>query len=190
MIRRLFFELRYLRESVPWDTGISPPELMEFIEQNPPGRALDLGCGTGTNVITLAQRGWSAVGVDFSFLAIRKARRKASSFNGDMRFVHGDVVELQDIKGPFDLALDIGCFHSLNLNEKDRYIANVYQRLRPAGTFLLYSWIAASSEPSETLLSESELTERFRPHFHLERVEHGRDRERFSGWFTFKCRSR
>jgi SAM-dependent methyltransferase len=188
MIRRLFFELRYLRNRVPWDTGISPPELIEYIEQNPPGRALDLGCGTGTNVITLAQHGWSAVGVDFSFLAIRKARRKASSFDGDMHFVQGDVVELLNIEGPFDLALDIGCFHSLNLSEKDCYIANVSRRLRLEGTYLLYAWLAVCNEPSETLLTESELTERFKPHFHLESFEHGCDRERSSAWFTFKRR--
>ena len=47
-----------------------------------PGRALDLGCGTGTTVLWLAQQGWTAVGVDFSSLAIESARRKADWTSG------------------------------------------------------------------------------------------------------------
>src|SRR5689334_21905005 len=52
MLRRLSFNLWYFRNP-PWDSGISPPELLEFIQTHPAGKAIDLGCGTGTNVITL-----------------------------------------------------------------------------------------------------------------------------------------
>jgi len=62
----------------PWDTGISPPELLEFIRTHNPGRAIDLGCGTGTNVITLVNAGWDVTGVDFAPRAIKIARRKLS----------------------------------------------------------------------------------------------------------------
>jgi len=64
MIRRLLFELRYLREKTPWDTGISPPELLKYLAESSPGHALDLGCGTGTNAITITKHGWQVVGVD------------------------------------------------------------------------------------------------------------------------------
>ena len=47
----------------PWDTGITPPELVSFIESSPPGKALDPGCGAGTNAIYMAQKGWEASGV-------------------------------------------------------------------------------------------------------------------------------
>ena len=53
-----------------------------------PGRALDLGCGTGTNVLWLAQHGWTAVGVDRSPIAIESARRRADWTSGAM-FVEG-----------------------------------------------------------------------------------------------------
>ncbi|HZD55845.1 MAG TPA: class I SAM-dependent methyltransferase, partial [Anaerolineales bacterium] len=69
ILRRIFFNLWYYREP-PWDTGISPPELLAFIESHPAGQALDLGCGTGTNVITLARNGWQVTGVDFAPRAI------------------------------------------------------------------------------------------------------------------------
>ena len=69
-----------------------------------PGRALDLGCGTGTNALWLTQHGWRVVGVDFASLAIESARRKADWTSG-VEFVEGDVTRLHElgVKGPFDL---------------------------------------------------------------------------------------
>ncbi len=54
--RWLQFNLRYLGNP-PWDTGVSPPELLAIIAEKQPGRALDLGCGTGTNLLTHGGKG-------------------------------------------------------------------------------------------------------------------------------------
>ena len=69
------FDLQYLLGRAPWDTQVTPPEVVALIEGEGclAGRALDLGCGTGTNCIYLAHRGWQVVGVDFSAVAIRRA---------------------------------------------------------------------------------------------------------------------
>ncbi|MCJ7511394.1 MAG: methyltransferase domain-containing protein, partial [Anaerolineales bacterium] len=77
-MKRLFFELRYLLGDTPWDTGVSPPELLAYLHRHPPGRALDLGCGTGTNTLALAERGWEVTAIDFSSGALRVARRRFS----------------------------------------------------------------------------------------------------------------
>jgi predicted TPR repeat methyltransferase len=53
----------------PWDTGVVPPELVALVEGPDalrPGRALDLGCGTGTHVVYLEHRGWLTTGVDLA----------------------------------------------------------------------------------------------------------------------------
>src|SRR5256885_14173336 len=94
----------------PWDTGVSPPELERFVASHPAGRALDLGCGTGANVVYLARHGWEAKGVDFAGRAIAKARRRARDAEGACTLIAGDVTRLS-VAGPFDLALDSGCLH-------------------------------------------------------------------------------
>lgn len=60
----------------PWDTGVSPTELNAYLSSNEPGRALDVGCGTGTNLLTMAQKGWEVVGMDIAWLSVVRARRK------------------------------------------------------------------------------------------------------------------
>ena len=64
---RLRHQLMYLVGFKPWDSGVSPPELVAAVEGPqalPPGRALDLGCGTGTNAIYMARHGWDVTGAD------------------------------------------------------------------------------------------------------------------------------
>lgn len=145
-MKRFFFNLRYLRNRIPWDSGITPPELLEFIAEYPAGRAIDLGCGTGTNVIALAQNGWQVSGVDFAPRAIKIAQRKikTAKINADLHV--GDVTKLRNIHGMFDLALDIGCFHNLE-NKKEDYLNRLDEILTPKGFWLFYARMLSSEHP-------------------------------------------
>ena len=51
--------------------------LDDEVKRLPVGTALDLGCGTGTNALKLARRGWSVIGVDWAEHAIELATRSA-----------------------------------------------------------------------------------------------------------------
>jgi cyclopropane fatty-acyl-phospholipid synthase-like methyltransferase len=183
-MRRTLFELRYLFGRAPWDTGISPPELLAFLGSNPAGRALDLGCGTGTNVVTLARRGWDVTGIDFSTRAISaaRARARASSVSADLRC--GDVSDLAMIEGPFDLILDIGCFHRLGSAAQARYAGNMDRLLGRRGVFLLYAFVADPTAPSG-FLSVDQTAARFAPQLAVQGVELGKDRRYAAAWFTF-----
>src|SRR5262245_52621837 len=79
-------------EPLPWDTGIPDPMLVEVIESRviPPGCTLEVGCGTGTNAIYLAQQGFDVVGVDISPVAVENARAKA---RGRCRFETVDFLK-------------------------------------------------------------------------------------------------
>jgi len=134
------FAIKYLRTPA-WDTGIVPPELLDFIANHPPGRALDMGCGTATTSIALAQHGWQVTAVDFVPRAIRQAKRKAKAASVTLDLRVGDVTKLHDLSGPFDLILDKGCRHSLALNKRAPYTQNVSRLLAPRGSYLLHAFI-------------------------------------------------
>ncbi|UCC61868.1 MAG: class I SAM-dependent methyltransferase [Anaerolineae bacterium] len=169
------FDLRYLQGRSPWDTEVTPPEVVELIEGLPPGRALDLGCGTGTNCIYLARHGWEVVGVDFSVVAIRRAQRKARQAGVDCQFYRGDVTDLAFLAHPFDLALDIGCLHSLSPEGWGRYAAEVARLVRPGGLYLLYAFTPRTDRPIPRGVTPEEVLSLFTPTFAVEREERGED---------------
>ncbi|HEY69461.1 MAG TPA: class I SAM-dependent methyltransferase [Anaerolineae bacterium] len=186
MIHRLFFEFRYLLGMAPWDTGISPPELMRFIETHVAGRALDIGCGTGTNALTLAEHGWQVTGIDFSRQAISRARRKARKRELETEFIQGQVTTLEKLTGPYDLCLDIGCYHSLPPTAHERYFQRLAELLRAGGTYLLYTFLVAEGTLSPIWPTENRLRRFASKVFDLRSVEHGSHRHRPSAWFTFQ----
>lgn len=140
-----------------WDSGKTPPELLEFITQHPAGRAIDLGCGTGTNLITLAQHGWQVTGIEIAILAILKARKKAKAANVKVQVKFRDVSKLRNIHGPFDLALDMGCFHNLKEKQRD-YLARLDEILTPGGYWLIYAHLLpADGTPATHGLAPADL---------------------------------
>ena len=157
---------------------MTPPELVRYVAAHPPGRALDLGCGTGTNVVYLAQHGWEAVGVDFAGRAIAKARRRARGARVEATFVVGDVTRLA-VVGPFDLALDIGCLHSVPVGGRAGYAAGLAAVMRSGGTYLLYAF--APGGPAFGLTRE-DLRATFADAFDVVGVEEGKGRP--SAWYT------
>jgi cyclopropane fatty-acyl-phospholipid synthase-like methyltransferase len=181
----LRFEWCYLTGRPPWDSGVTPPEVIDFLARTPPGRAVDFGCGTGTNAITLAGHGWTVTGIDFSSRALRLAERKAGDRQVNVRLLRRDVGRLEDLAGPFDFALDIGCFHSLDAGQQARYAATLARLLPGGATFMLYSFL----DPDGGWPAEREIRRLLSPAFDLVTLEYGEFDGRPSGWFTWNRRS-
>lgn len=184
MAQRLFFELRYLFGRAPWDTGITPPEVMTFLDRTPPGRALDLGCGTGTNALEMARRGWEVTAIDFSSRAVQAARRRAAAAHLPISILQGDVSDLRGVHGPFEFVLDIGCFHSLSREAQARYASHIIRRTEPGATYMLYTFLEGE-EDEHGLSTEDWLRRLFTPAFALTSLERGLDHSHASAWFTF-----
>ncbi len=125
-----------------WDRGVPDEDLVRLVEGDQAkaaGRALDIGCGTGTETIYLATQGWEATGVDMVARALTIARRKAVAAGVSPRFIEGDATRLQDfgIEGGYDLLLDFGCFHTLPSDQRDAYVESVSLAAAPGATLFL-----------------------------------------------------
>ncbi len=184
LLRRLYFSLLYL-SAPPWDSGVSPPELLEYLHSHPPGRAIDLGCGTGTNVLTMAQAGWQVTGVDFIPKAIRAARRKLHHAGLTADLLLSDVTALREVKGPFDLALDMGCFHSLG-RRRDEYLSELNRILVPGGHWLLYAFLDPTGSQDGNGIGDRDLKVMQRTLALLWRQDGLERGERPSAWFIFQ----
>jgi cyclopropane fatty-acyl-phospholipid synthase-like methyltransferase len=114
--------------------------VVQFADDHPPAHALDIGCGTGATSVFLAQRGWTVTGVDFVALAIWKARRRARHLALGPTFRVGRVPELNGVSGPFDLAVDVGCFHTLPEGDRKRYVDRVQTLLKSGSHMLLFAF--------------------------------------------------
>ncbi len=141
--RYQMFTERYAKGDMPWDSGITPPEIVDIMAERPAGAALDLGCGTGTVMRDLLLNGWRADGVDFVQRAIELADDKLADFPPDsFRLVRGDVSRLGSLpalRPPYDLIIDIGCGHSIDKADNAAYARGIAERLKPGGDFMLYA---------------------------------------------------
>jgi cyclopropane fatty-acyl-phospholipid synthase-like methyltransferase len=189
----LFFRAAYLFGFKPWDSGVPPPELVTFVENNRAGRSLDLGCGTGTNTIYLAQNGWDATGVDFVPRAIDTARKKAAAAGISPRLMVGDVTRLTElgISAGYNLLLDLGCFHSIPDAGRDDYVKGATSVASTGATVLMFGFIRG--ETSRRLgprgLTRNEVRDRFADGWELVRELPGQPIAGYdAAWYTLRRR--
>lgn len=129
----------YASGQLPWDTGQPEPLLVEFVTSGgvSPAPTLEIGAGTGTNAIWLAERGFDIVGVDVSPLAVERAHAKMEGRALRCRFAALDFLADPPLGGPFEFAFDRGCFHVFDEpDERQRFAAQVVAALAPGGLWL------------------------------------------------------
>jgi SAM-dependent methyltransferase len=187
-MNRWRLELRYLLGNAPWDRGVSPPELLAFLSANPAGMALDIGCGTGTNLATLAEYNWQAWGVDLAQIAVWKARSRLARRHLSAHVFRGDITQELQFPVMFDMALDLGCSHALASRDRTAYADNLNRWIRPGGTVLVYSFYQPIDDPGIRWLSLKDVLATFEPAFEITRIEKGEFRGRASAWLTLEKR--
>lgn len=137
----------------PWDKVGLRQDLVALLDSDRVDpdrfpRVIDLGCGTGANVVHLADLGYEAWGVDFSEVALRKAGERASAAGVDARFVVGDLTadSIEGVQGPFDLILDFGTLDDLRGEKRESMARTVTRLSRPGSLFLEYCFYGVTEE--------------------------------------------
>jgi SAM-dependent methyltransferase len=168
------YRLLYAAGFTPWEQMGKSPASTEQIssifereeaEHNPPyGKALDVGCGSGSWAVKLAERGWQVTGVDFVPKAVRRARERAQEAGVVMRLLEGDVTALDraGIGTGFELLLDFGCFHD-ELSDAQR-MAEAREATAvaaPGANLLLMAWAPGKRGPLPRGASREEIEAAF-----------------------------
>ncbi len=127
------WDRRYASTELVWSAGPNRLFAAEAAEL-PPGRALDLACGEGRTAIWLAERGWDVTAVDFSRVALEKARAIAERRGVAPRLIQADLLEYRPAGRAFDL------------------VAVLYLQLRAADLRVVLTRAAAAVAPGPLAL--------------------------------------
>ncbi len=137
---RTYFEARYVTPD-PWRLATSPYEVerarasLRMLEGRHYGSALEVGCGEGCFTGRLLDRCDHVVAVDFSALALRRARRR---FAGDPRVEVKQLdVRAGDLDRTFDLVVCAELFYYMNRAELEEVGARVVRWIAPGGDLCL-----------------------------------------------------
>jgi SAM-dependent methyltransferase len=196
VVGRPLYDLMY-RFGAPWE-GADRTELRALVQDGrcaaetlrhpgqPVARAIDLGCGSGGVSLELAGAGFEVTGVDFSPVALRKARhaaQRAGVAPGRLRFVEGDLTagHVDGVDGPFDLLVDYGTLDDLPEDRRRSMAAYVTGLARPGSRLFLFAFSGRAEDlprisfggPSKAFpgLRPGEVERLFEPAFRVEALD-------------------
>ena len=155
----------------PWDIG-RPQVPFVAVADQVAGPVLDAGCGTGEHALFFAAWGHRVVGIDFVYVAIRRARRKAAERGLAVDFLVKDATALADWGEQFASVIDWGLFHVLSDADRARYVQGLAQVLQPGGRLFLLCF--SDEEPGTEgprRVSRQELYDAFADGWEVESVQ-------------------
>jgi SAM-dependent methyltransferase len=166
--RHQVYRAMYFLGLTPWNRETPHPFLAASLAELTPAageRALELGCGTGTNAVHLAERGWAVTALDMVPRALDLGRQRAHRAGVDVAFIRADATKLDsvtEVGDDYGLIVDIGCFHAIPAGDRDGYVRGVTAAAAPGATLLLIGQFARPARDSRKAgLTPTEVEERF-----------------------------
>lgn len=176
-MRRSFWDIayRYGDEREHWDAPRPPRELVQRIDEGLiAGRVLDVGCGTGSELLHLAGRKaaphfagegpdgadefW---GVDRSLPGLVRAARRSQASQGSIRWSAADVTLLPFRDAVIDVVLDRGCLHVLHRRLRAAYAREMARVVVSGGWLLLRGARRSDPDAGYVALERSEIEQLF-----------------------------
>ncbi len=137
------------------------PTLVAAVADLAPGRALEVGCGSGTNAIWLASWGWRVTAVDWSAVALANGRASGHAAGVEIEWLERNLLEWAPPHRAFDLVTIV--YLHLPIEERDAVYAAAVAAVAPGGRFVMvgHDRINATEgvggPPSERLFTADEI---------------------------------
>jgi SAM-dependent methyltransferase len=141
------YKLMYRFGIAPWEwrdiAGTWQP-ILEGQNALEPGRALDVGCGTGRDAVYLTKHGWRVTGIDFAEDALAKARERAADEGVQVEWIQGDVGRLDHlgIESGYTLLYDFGCIQGLPGPARQSAARGLTRLASPGASLLMFAFKA------------------------------------------------
>jgi len=164
------WQAKYESGETPWDSGIPSRELRSVLVEYgiPPSRALELGCGSGTNAVFLAQAGFDVTAVDCAPSALEAARQKANEAGVTVNWIDADVQNLSGLGEPFAFVFDRGCYHCCRRVDLDGYLGTLRRMTQPGAHVLCLTGNAdEQTEHGPPRLTAAEIRDELGRDFHI-----------------------
>ena len=164
-----YYNRRYMGMP-PWEQEEARPLIKKLTEFGLNGKILDVGCGTGKNSIYIADQGFEITGIDFSEMAIQKARENAKKVGSTANFFVRDFFELPKDGKKYETIIDCGLYHTLTNKLKENYTDIIEELLNHGGKFYLF----CTSENfgfGPAIVTKNEIEERFNKSFIINSIE-------------------
>jgi 2-polyprenyl-3-methyl-5-hydroxy-6-metoxy-1,4-benzoquinol methylase len=163
---------RYSEGNAPWDSGVANSELLRVVDAGglPGKKLLELGCGTGTNAIELARRGYHVTAIDLVDLAIQKARAKARAAGVQVTFHVGDLTRTE-LAGPYESVFDLGVYHLIRTRDLAGFLSTLARVTRKGSRWLSLAGNAREPNPQgPPVVTEQEFRAELAPLFRFREV--------------------
>jgi cyclopropane fatty-acyl-phospholipid synthase-like methyltransferase len=126
-------------QDLPWAHDEATLFLAEICQRRKPGKALDIGCGAGTDSVYLAKRGWDVTALDFMPKALEFTESRAKEAGVSVTPVEADITEWV-VPHQYDLVLDHGLLHNMDPQRYPAYRERIMAALADDADFVLLHW--------------------------------------------------
>jgi len=160
-------------EVLPWELGRPRKVLVDLVEKGliPKGKALDICCGAGTNTVYLAEKGFQVTGIDISSKAVEYARKKAEQANVKINFMVQNFLKLPFQDEEFDFVFDMGCFHHVEVEDRNTFIKRISRVLKNDGLYLLICF-SYKNGPAWNHFTKKQVIHLFSRYFEIKEIKH------------------
>ncbi|HEY5705446.1 MAG TPA: methyltransferase domain-containing protein [Terrimicrobiaceae bacterium] len=153
-----FFDVRYAAGKMPWDFGGVPKSLKAFLDtHHESGRVLIPGSGSGYEIEAFSSSGWDVIGIDFSRVAVARARGLLGPLGS--KVYEGDFFTYPLREGSFDIIYERTFLCTLLPDFWPRYAQRIAKLVAPAGLLCGFFFLGPEEEPPPWPITQYQLGE-------------------------------